>query len=242
MKTSTLIAKMLKENTGASLLDSGGAYGRNFEKNQGRNFDKEPVLTVDINEWTKDGATQHEYIIHYNIYHFLKNFLDYDEIAQALDKKFKTFSNKPENKNEGYLYIMEEWTASIHQKNQLPSPHTFNSYNSENLLSQVIQGVVFEYGQKQYVLLQIHGGCDVRGGYTAPHVFAMDGEGYFDMAMVDLHAKCLKCDNAWYSDDCGYHMYHDNNEPDFNESTHVKDGKLYCSCEGEIAFSVDECY
>lgn len=34
MKTKHLIYEMLTENTGRHMLDSGGAYGRNWERNQ----------------------------------------------------------------------------------------------------------------------------------------------------------------------------------------------------------------
>jgi hypothetical protein len=49
--------------------------------------------------------------------------------------------------------------------------HTFNTYNGESELSQILQGSWIELDGYQYVLLQIHGGCDARGGYTNAKLF-----------------------------------------------------------------------
>jgi hypothetical protein len=53
---------------------------------------------------------------------------------------------------------------------------TDNSYNHESILSQVIQYCVYYTGEEYLVALQIHGGADVRGGYTRPRIFSMDEE------------------------------------------------------------------
>src|SRR5690606_23393942 len=39
--TEEVLASMLKENTGTHMLDSGGAYGRHWQRNQGRDFEAE---------------------------------------------------------------------------------------------------------------------------------------------------------------------------------------------------------
>ena len=41
-----VIIEMLKENTGEHFLDSGGAYGRHWEKNQDKNFKDVPVIML----------------------------------------------------------------------------------------------------------------------------------------------------------------------------------------------------
>jgi len=58
-------------------------------------------------------------------------------------------------------------------------------------------------------MLQIHGGCDVRGGYTKPQFFRVLDRDYFIMAQNDVRVSC-ECGycNA-YSDDGGYHWYSD---------------------------------
>ena len=57
--TQKLVYAMLTENTGRHMLDSGGAYGRNWERNQANtieDFDNEQEQTIEKSEWTaKDG-------------------------------------------------------------------------------------------------------------------------------------------------------------------------------------------
>ncbi|MEM4036040.1 MAG: hypothetical protein QXU97_05480 [Fervidicoccaceae archaeon] len=68
----------------------------------------------------------------------------------------------------------------------------WNTYNFEcNLLSQVLQGITFKVGDDYYVMLQVHNGCDVRGGYTKPRFFklAVDEYDFYD-AMCSVRASC----------------------------------------------------
>lgn len=39
MNTKEVILSQLQENTGRHMLDSGGAYGRSWERNQGKTWD-----------------------------------------------------------------------------------------------------------------------------------------------------------------------------------------------------------
>jgi hypothetical protein len=50
---------------------------------------------------------------------------------------------------------------------------TINTYNGESMLDQVMQYVYFTCPDtdEQIVLVSVHGGCDVRGGYAKPHAF-----------------------------------------------------------------------
>lgn len=56
-------------------------------------------------------------------------------------------------------------------------PMTVNTCNGEDALSQVVQYTLFQLGEWEevYVALFVHGGCDVRGGYTAPKFFSAGG-------------------------------------------------------------------
>jgi hypothetical protein len=128
---------------------------------------------------------------------------------------------------------------------------TVNTYNYENILSQVLQYTVFEgsYCDEEdstYVILQTHNGCDVRGGYSTPHVFKVLDFDYFCIAQTDIYADCTGCRNYWISYDAGYHMWYDGcsaNEKPFSEYT-IKDeenNKVLCKdCGSEIVFSVIE--
>ena len=51
---------------------------------------------------------------------------------------------------------------------------TFNTYNGDSDLSQILQGSYLKLNEEDYILLQIHGGCDARGGYTNARLFKYD--------------------------------------------------------------------
>ena len=73
-----------------------------------------------------------------------------------------------------------------------------------HFLSQNIQYHIFEYEGDYYIALQIHGGCDIRGGYTEPRIFKIDDD-YLDMWSGDF--GCDNCQANWYVD--GAYIYYD---------------------------------
>lgn len=168
MTTESALAEMIVENTGMALGDSGGAYGRNWERNQGLTLDdlcNRP--DAEIVGWkNKDGSEEFGYV-NVDVFHYLASRLEYHA---DVNEMFMEYAEQEENKSVPWLALMEEWAAAETWGETI----TFNSYNSETLLSQTIQGVIFEYADQPYVLLQIHGGCDVRGGYTAPKAFRIE--------------------------------------------------------------------
>ena len=171
-QTERVIAKMLKENTGSHTLDSGKAYGRHWERNQKRRFDAEPEVALEVSAHggIDEKGKPYEYVEllpSINVYHFLSEALEY---AEKLDRQFQAFARRAEFRDEAWLSIMEAFA----EKQGWEDRNTFNSYNSEDWLSQVIQGVVCTGEGSQddsFVLLHIHQGCDVRGGYGKPRAF-----------------------------------------------------------------------
>jgi hypothetical protein len=57
-ETQTVLLEMFQENTGAHMLDSGGAYGRNWERNQGKDLFEEPMIDAQYarNLRSRDGC------------------------------------------------------------------------------------------------------------------------------------------------------------------------------------------
>ena len=189
-KTEEIISSMLKENTGAHLLDSGGAYGRNWERNQEREFESEPRATLDL--WGD---------LSISLYHFLNDRLTYVEDE---DEDFHDWAG---HRDEYWLTLMEEYPEAIGGTYK----GTINSYNHESMLSQVIQYVTYKNANDEpRILLQIHGGCDVRGGYTAPRVFAPEDEDialFLESASIDCTNKecdfTLQWSGEWLDEDGG---------------------------------------
>jgi hypothetical protein len=85
-----------------------------------------------------------------------------------------------------YLADAEDFAAHMVGDNY----QTYNSYNWETFLDTVVQWVEFEYDNTNYVLLQVHGGADVRGGYTRARVFEGDAWDYWWQNMMDAEVFC----------------------------------------------------
>lgn len=230
--TGKILAGMLCENTGRAMCDSGGeptydangnytgsthGYGRHYERNAKRKFENEQASRVRFSVYGKgDGAKLSIDAVH-NVYHWLKEKLTYDA---EMDVRFQAFASQPGNEGESWLSIMEAFPTTLKDADENGEalevagiygegrPVTVNTYNGADLLSQVLQYVYFEvkYGDA-YVILQIHNGADVRGGYTIPRVFTVNDElGIFNNA--DGSIVCGHCDHYWHTDD-GSNWYED---------------------------------
>jgi len=191
--TEQVIFDMLTENTGRHMLDSGGAYGRNWERNQGKTLDDFMNAPGTIVERNCYGGTP-EISITIDVFHFLRACLDYEPTLDAL---FDEYEQSEPDEGGGWLPLMEgfpTWLAENHgdEWGCDPDTMTVNTYNGEDAVSQTLQYTMFSMDGSEacwgeYVLLQIHGGCDVRGGYTRPRAFRTNTDNYlFDNARIDV--------------------------------------------------------
>ena len=169
-------AESCRENTGSHFLDSGGAYGRIYDQ---------PPITHNTPEVTWDdpdcSATietakwlENQYVIDQDL---TTKFLEWD--AEQDDGKlawadslhrFFLVDDAPYTLDRGEDYLPVRYQGH----------GTDNVYNHENDLSQVFTWNVLvpkdcdsaEPGlyadDDTIVVIQIHTGCDVRGGYAAP--------------------------------------------------------------------------
>lgn len=234
MTTKEILADMLTENTGRHFLDSGGAYGRHWERNQTAVLEKQ-LSPVEVFE--AQPPITWDYGPTLNVFHFLNAALEY---AESLDRAwFKWVFSGPEDRYINGIETANEFIGQLVEKGWCDPNWEFhnswqNSYNSEDALSQVIQYVMFKLTDKcpweadtpswtdgEVVLLSIHGGCDVRGGYTSLRAFAHnpydgDGPSLFDNAQITLYCSNDECKtDKWGqkffadSDDAGYSWYSD---------------------------------
>lgn len=164
-----LLEQMLKENTGRHICDSGGAYGRHWEQNQEKKFIDEPEATLRLHWWTDSKGKEHiEPDVTINLFHLLRQVLDLDGLCEE-------FNAKPvENWDSEFYGVSTEGEAWLKEQG-FEKRYSYNTYNGEAgyIHSQVTQGTVLYNGRFDgwYVLLQIHGGADVRGGYTHAKLF-----------------------------------------------------------------------
>jgi len=173
-QTEKVLALMMRENTGASILDSGGAYGRAWQRALKEDFSKRERATVEGRVLSYDGKTELCLDVTIDLFSYLSEKLEYD---RAMTRQFEKFAKLPENEHEHWLGMMREFPEWIADKKDARlGEHTGveNSYNHDSFLSGTIQFAFFELDGEAYCLLQIHGGCDVRGGYTGPKAFKCD--------------------------------------------------------------------
>ena len=202
MTTEDKLIEMLTENTGKHFLDSGGAYGRNWERNQGVDFESQPTGSLEF--YNRNGES--DIIATLSVFHFLKERLEYNP---ELDQQYREFVEE----TDGAYYDIQSVSKFLDSLEDITgiygegSPVTVNTYNGEDLLSQTIQYVYWTDDNGPHVLLQIHGGCDVRGGYTVPVAFDVsDDTSIFDNARATIY--CEDCNTVWDTDD-GSHWYPD---------------------------------
>lgn len=219
IQTKDLISDMLRENTGRSFLDSGDHYGRHYERNRSRVFDREDRISID---------PRYDYLdITINLYHFLTDCLEYDPVFDSLLSEIDSLY--PDLRS--WFAVSDQYLESLTEISEYDSeildlsglygesdPFSVNTYNHESLLSQTIQYIYLTIKSESYVILQIHNGCDVRGGYTRPRVFRLSGS-FDETSIFNDQSFYLSFDpedpekdsGSLYSDD-SYHLYIDNDQ------------------------------
>lgn len=190
-ETEQVIFEMLTENTGTHFLDSGNDSDRHWQRNAQKTieqFRSEPFQNID----EKYGD------VSLSIFHYLNEHLKF---SKGLNLDFQEFAQ--DYSDEGWLQIIELWLDNMGVENEgefySDARWQFNTYNFDGcLLSQTLQGNIFGFGKSYYVVLQIHGWADVRGGYSAPKVFKLfsDKDDFvLNMDCASFVCKNQECDN-----------------------------------------------
>lgn len=218
MSTSKTIENMMLERTAHQLGDSGDVYGRNYQRNQENGIDKSTISPIDFFLDEENKTIHLEQTV--NIYDFLTKHLDKSYTADKIEEILYTVMEEENidiysiweiqdlfenNFLESYIYdnyfdeTIDDYTEDYYLEEipyeLSPSPYFkgydwINTYNGEQFVSQTLQFMCFTDGLNDYVLLQIHGGCDVRGGYTAPRVFEINDIDYFLLYMDTTNIYC----------------------------------------------------
>ena len=227
MKTlNQTIAAMLTENTGTHMLDSGGIDGRAWQRNACKalaDFENQPSATADIYVREYKGELVAEILPCVNIFHLLTGgALELDDICKEFNAKpVDDWDGMPGVSMDGYEWLMSNCGFDL--KGEM-----FNTYNWSANHSQGMTGQELELNDNNYILIQIHGGADVRGGYTDAKLFRLDD-----------HAEFYNIVN----EDCGFSVELkdiDNKTPDmFTGRTH--DNYLSMSWHGEWINSEGGC-
>lgn len=217
LSTEEVLQEMFQENTGTHFLDSGSAYGRNWQRMQGVDFDS---LRHTVEFERHGNASDSDYYINLTINSYLY-LVDNLKFNQEWTEKFSKFANRKENRDDAWLVNMENWVESLRNKHEVNGiygegePWICNTYNGETDLSQHLQYIVFEVDGEELVILSVHGGCDIRGGYTEPKVFnPRNGlDSFVDNGRNYLAIGC-KEGHAWYKEGYDEYVY---NEREINQ-------------------------
>ena len=169
-----LVYSMLTENTGTHFLDSGGTSGRMWQRNANKS----------IQDFEDEPAESYQYCSKYNeifrtvsVYHFLTNDLQIDDVCFD----FNNLNTEPkdwEADADVYGVSLAAWDY-LTEFNEVEVKRSWSTYNGDSDLSQILQGANLTINDEEYILIQIHGGADARGGYTDAKLFKcgehMDG-------------------------------------------------------------------
>ena len=169
MTTKETIYSMLIENTGTHMLDSGGANGRGWQRNQKKTIEdfeneQEEVYQLD--------AKYKEIYRTVSIFHYLTNNLEVDNICEHFNNLQNAFDNWNADADvygvsfQAFEYLQNNFDIEVQR--------SWNTYNGESDLSQILQGANITINDEQYILIQIHNGADARGGYTDAKLFKLE--------------------------------------------------------------------
>lgn len=195
-KIEKLLFKMFTENTGTHILDSGGIYGRHFERNGKLTFSQAKKLPEIKHEIyvPKDGKA--ELIVTINVFKYL---LKADLIADEICARFNRLNgNAKDWDNENFYGVSFKAGEFLESFQPEVLGDCWNTYNDScSLLSQVLQGYYLNINGEKYILLQIHNGCDVRGGYTDARLFKFGehSEGYLPSQDISGIIDGVEVDN-----------------------------------------------
>jgi len=169
------IVAILKENTGTHFLDSGGAEGRAWQRNQNKVFKDEPRVSVEFY------GNEPQFTI--SLYHYFCEVLELDDFTNKVNRYLNLQRKKGID-----AHWAQECSELLQEKGLIEEDNEpKNTYNWDNNFSQDFLFIPFDYMDERYVLLQVHGGADIRGGYT--------------------DTKCFKCNEYFgYSPDIYGHV------------------------------------
>lgn len=185
--TRDVILEQLQENTGTHFLDSGGAYGRHWQRNQGKtweDFVREPV-TVEAYVYSHGAKPELEILGYISVAAWLDANLEYDDEMQL---RYEAWVSENDPENEMYdMERMERFAEEMGGKTGWGGDSSIQyTYNCDNDLSQDIQFIEFvsEEDGQSFVLVQLHQGCDARGGMGSPKAYRLESD-YFGRWSVD---------------------------------------------------------
>tara|TARA_R100001377_G_C3134167_1_gene90370 strand:+ start:39 stop:632 length:594 start_codon:yes stop_codon:yes gene_type:complete len=190
-QTKEIIYRMLTEPTGKHMLDSGGAYGRHWERNQKMSLeDFENEKEYEFFDTDTEYPYQEKSLFHHLVESCVFAERENMNFEDWIDEDKYHYSDNPQGRT-NELPSVEEYMAERFGQ----EAKCINSYNDECDLSQTIQFVyVGDTYDCDIIALSIHNGADVRGGYTDYKLFRIEEDCFYDWYMeTDRIIERLAC-------------------------------------------------
>ena len=171
-----LVYSMLTENTGTHFLDSGGTDGRMWQRNANKclqDFEDEQPESYQYAVIVDFDQDSNEIFRTVSVYHYLTNDLQIDDICfefNNLNTNPKDWEADTNTDVSIYGVSLAAWDY-LTEFNEVEVSRSWNTYNGDSDLSQILQGANLTINEEEYILIQIHGGADARGGYTDAKLF-----------------------------------------------------------------------
>jgi len=131
--TQQALLDMWTENTGRHMLDSGGAYGRNWERNQGltvADMLAQPQVRMEL--YPGDYP-----LIYVSAWHWLEDMLEFDPYMQRV---FERYANLEGLRDEPWLECAETFAKAAHDDSWSgDGVQVVNTYNGESWLDSTLQ-------------------------------------------------------------------------------------------------------
>lgn len=269
-ETQAVLHGMFMEEAGSHVLDSGDLYGRNGDAYRASpDLLAKPRIApyVDEDEGNKDGGSR---FATRSSFHTLDSCLEY---SAELDEKFARFCAANDDGRKNWTQLAHEFAAD-RDGGFSEDSDAHNTYWFENPMDAPFQWVEFdafvaggepgERRQCRAVLVQVHLGCDIRGGYGRPRAFIMRHGEWLRHSVKSFCAECkctqIECfkdgvvHNETAASECEACMFSEDQEcegqrgedcicdkyPSYWRASGRPDGSIRCEeCGGEV--EVDGC-
>ena len=198
---------MLTENTGSNIVDSGGYYGRAWQRNQSKDFETEPATSVRFDTYRGKVSG---YVGTVSLYHWLKlNFEPDDEMQAAIDAE----------QGGTWFDIAERVAAKFSTEREAACTYTYNEPDNWDLSQDIQFWEIFteDNYEPSHLVVMVHGGCDARWGFTKPYALKIKGCSEYqwrESAKID----CIYAGDTRWTSDGGYgaaFVCDDSDERDF---------------------------
>ena len=99
-----------------------------------------------------------------------KIFIEHLAYDSKMTRRLMALCNRKKNANRDYDECVGEFIESVEDDDGIREGFNTACHDESKLDTDCVYNI-FEHNEQEYAVLRIHGGCDLRGGYTVPKVF-----------------------------------------------------------------------